>query len=73
MQPAPSLSLEAFAALLKANGHAPDEAKLHSLYAALHTIEALQHRIRTADLSIASEPSHVFIEPAEASPVGEGA
>lgn len=64
MNPTPSLSLEAFAAVLAANGYAPDKAKLHSLYAALHSLEALQGRIRSKAITMASEPSHVFAEPA---------
>jgi hypothetical protein len=64
MNPTPSLSLEAFAAVLAANGHTPDAGKLHSLYAALHSLEALQGRIRSKAVTMASEPSHVFAEPA---------
>lgn len=72
MNPTPSLSLEAFAAALDANGYAPDEAKLHSLYAALHTLEALQARVRNAAITMASEPSHVFAEPIVNAEQGEG-
>lgn len=59
-----SLSLEAFAAMLAANGHAPDEHKLRSLHAALHTIEAMQGRVRQAAAEMTLEPAHVFLEPA---------
>lgn len=58
-----SMSLEAFAAVLAAKGYHPDEAKLRSLYAALHTIEALQQRVRHGTADIALEPSHIFVEP----------
>ena len=58
-----SLSLEAFAAMLAANGHAPDEHTLRSLHAALHTIEAMQARVRQAAAEMTLEPAHVFREP----------
>lgn len=59
-----SLSLEAFAAILAANGHAPDESKMRALHAALHTIEAMQGRVRQAAYDMALEPAHVFGQPA---------
>lgn len=71
MTTTPSMSLEAFAALLAANGYHPDQAKLHSLYAALHTIEALQSRVRHGIADMTLEPSHVFVEPARAAGAGK--
>lgn len=58
------LSLEAFTAILAANGHTPDEDKVSALYAALHTVEALQRRVRSGTADIAVEPSHIFVESA---------
>ncbi len=66
-----SLSFEAFAAMLAANGHTPDEHKLRSLYAALHTIEALQQHVRQATADMVLEPAHVFRQPAVAAGQGE--
>jgi hypothetical protein len=66
------MSFETFAAMLAVRGYHPDEAKLHSLYAALHTIEAMQQRVRHGTADIALEPSHVFVEPAVATGLGEG-
>ncbi|MCA8927863.1 MAG: hypothetical protein KDC18_07315 [Alphaproteobacteria bacterium] len=66
MPPTPSLRFETFAAVLAANGYAPEQAKLQALYAALHTIEALQQRVRQATADMALEPAHVFVEPARA-------
>lgn len=66
-----SLSFEAFAAMLAANGHTPDDHKLRTLYAALHTIEALQQRVRQATADMTLEPAHVFREPAVIAGKGE--
>ena len=68
----PSMSFETFAAMLAAKGYHPDEAKLHSLYAALHTVEAMQARVRQGTADMALEPSHVFVEPAAATRSGAG-
>ena len=71
MTTTPSISFEAFAAVLAANGHRPDEAKLHSLYAVLPTIEALQARVRQATADMALEPAHIFRETAVNALTGE--
>lgn len=68
----PSMSFETFAAVLAAKGYHPDEAKLHSLYAALHTVEALQARVRHGTADIALEPAHVFVETAVTTKRGAG-
>ena len=68
----PTMSFETFAAMLAVKGYRPDEAKLHSLFAALHTIEAMQQRVRHGTADIALEPSHVFIEPAVSTGPGDG-
>ncbi len=56
------LTLEAFAAVLAANGYAPDDDKLRALYAALPTVQAMQARVRSATAEMALEPAHVFQE-----------
>ncbi len=71
MKTTPSIGSETFAAMLAASGYHPNEAKLHSLYAALHTIEALQARVRQATADMALEPAHMFREPAIAEAPGE--
>lgn len=71
MTSSPSISFEAFAAVLAANGYSPDEAKLHSLYAVLPTIEALQARVRQATAEMALEPAHIFRGTATSAPSGE--
>lgn len=62
MKPITPLSLEAFTAVLAANGYAPEESKLLALYAALPSVEAMQARVRRAGADIALEPAHVFVE-----------
>ena len=72
MKTTPSMSLETFEAMLAIKGYHPDEDKLHSLYAALHTIEALQQRVRQGTADIALEPAHIFVEPAVTAKAGAG-
>jgi hypothetical protein len=67
MKPAEPITIETFAAVLAANGYAPDSAKLQVLYAALPSIMALQQRVRAAapmaESDMSAEPAHVFRVP----------